>query len=178
MLFRKLLTLVLFTAILIVLGTSTGFCADVAKIGTVSFQKILNNSAAGKAAKNTINKEGQSMNADLEKLQNDIKELQETLKDSGAGVMTDAARENQQWELNKKVNEAKALKSRYERKIQELQIKLIQDVKKDVLKIIADYAKKQGYLLILEDINLVYAPQSLDITDKIIQLYDASYSKK
>jgi Skp family chaperone for outer membrane proteins len=119
------------------------------------------------------------MNADLEKLQKEIKELQELLSKEGeAGVMNNSARENKRWELDRKINEVKALKKRYDRKIQELQIRLINGVKKNVLEIIADYSKKEGYLLVLEDINIVYAPQSLDITDKIIQLYDASHNKK
>ena len=118
------------------------------------------------------------MNADLEKLQNEIKELKQMLeKDGGSGLLNETARENKRWELDRKVNEVKALKRRFDRKIQELQIRLINGVKKDVLKIVADYSKKEGYLLVLEDINIVYAPQALDITDKIIQLYDKSYAK-
>lgn len=172
----------IFTAILITVlisGNSIGFCADVAKIGIVNFEKIFNNSATGKKVKSQINKEGKSMNADLEKIQKEIKDLQEQLgKDAGAGVMSDSARESKQWELNRKIDEVKALKKRFDRKIQILQRKLINNVKKEVLKIIADYSKKEGYLLVLEDINIVYAPQTLDITDKVIQLYDASSSKK
>lgn len=176
---RKLTMSLAILVTVLISGTSMGLCADVAKIGTVNFEKIFNNSAAGKNVKNQINKEGRSMNADLEKIQKEIKELQEQLgKDADAGVMSASARENKQWELNRKIDEVKALKKRYDRKIQALQIKLINDVKKDVLNIIADYSKKEGYLLVLEDINIVYAPQALDITDKIIQLYDASYSKK
>jgi len=176
--FRKLMMCIAIGATVIAFGTSNGFCADVAKIGTVNFQKIFNNSAAGKAVKNQITKEGRGMNADLEKIQKEIDELQKMLKDSDSGVMNDTARENKQWELGRKINEVKALKKRFDRKIQELQVRLINGVKKDVLEIISAYGKKEGFLLVLEDINIVYAPQTLDITDKIIQLYDASYSKK
>jgi len=177
--FRKLMISIIIGAFLVAFGISEGICADVAKIGTVSFEKIFNNSAGGKAVKNQINKEGRGMNADLEKIQKEIKELQQMLeKDGGSGVLNESARENKKWELDRKINEVKALKRRFDRKIQELQIRLINGVKKDVLKIVADYSKKEGYLLIIEDINIVYAPQTLDITDKIIQLYDKSYAKK
>ena len=177
--FRNTMISILIGAFLITFGISEGLCADVAKIGTVSFEKIFNNSAGGKAVKDQINKEGRSMNADLEKVQKEIKELQQLLeKDGGSGVMNESARENKKWELDRKINEVKALKRRFDRKIQELQIRLINGVKKDVLKIVADYSKKEGYLLVIEDINIVYAPQALDITDTIIQLYDKSYAKR
>lgn len=177
--FRKLLLFIMIGVALGTLGIADGFCADVAKIGTVSFEKIFNNSAGGKAVKNQIQKEGRSMNADLEKIQKEIKELQQLLeKDGGSGVLNETARENKRWELDRKINEVKALKRRFDRKIQELQVRLVNSVKKDVLKIVAEYSKKEGYLLIIEDINIVYAPQTLDITDKIIQIYDKSYAKK
>jgi len=177
--FRKILISIMIGAAFVTFGISDGLCADVAKIGTVSFEKIFNNSAGGKAVKNQINQEGRGMNSDLEKIQKEIKELQQLLeKDGGTGVMNDSARENKRWELDRKVNEVKALKRRFDRKIQELQIRLINTVKKDVLQIVADYSKKEGYLLVIEDVNIVYAPKTLDITDKIIQLYDKSYTKK
>lgn len=176
---HKLLMMITILSTVLISGVSMGFCADVAKIGTINFEKIFNNSAAGKNVKNQINKQGRGMNADLEKFQKDIKALQEELKkDAETGVLNDTARETKQWELNRKIDEVKALKKRFDRKIQTLQVKLINGVKKDVLKIVSDYSKKEGYLLIMEDINIVYAPKTLDITDKIIQLYDASYSKK
>lgn len=176
---RKIVLVLLVGAIVITFGSTKGMCADVAKIGIVNFQKIFNNSAAGKAVKQKITKEGRRMNSDLEKLQKEIKELQQMLgKDGGTGVLNETAKEDKRWELDRKINEVKALKKRYDRKIQELQVRLINGVKKDVLKIIADYSKKEGYLLVLEDINIVYAPQTLDITDKVIHLYDASHAKK
>ena len=76
------------------------------------------------------------------------------------------------------IDEVKALKKRFDRKIQELQVRLINEVRKDVLGIITEYGQKEGYLMIIEDINVVYTPKTLDITDKIIQLYDVQYSKK
>lgn len=176
---RKLISPIAVAVALILLNSSTGFCADVAKIGTVNFQKIFNSSAAGKAVKNQINQEGRGMNANLEKIQDEIKKLQEMLtKDESAGVLDETAKENKKWELERKIDEVKALKKRYDRKIQELQVRLINGVRKDVLGIISDFGKKEGYLMIIEDINVVYTPKTLDITDKIIQLYDAQYSKK
>jgi outer membrane protein len=176
---RNLLIILALSIFFTTLGPSSAFSADVAKIGTVNFEKIFNNSTSGKAAKKTIKDEGQRMNADLEKIQNDIKALQQMLgTDGSAAVMNDSARENKQWELNRKIDEVKALKKRFDRKLQELQMRLINGVRKEVLSIIHEYGKKEGYLLIMEDINLVYAPQTIDITDKIVHLYNTQKSKQ
>jgi outer membrane protein len=176
---RKLIKLIMMTTVLLTLFGNNGFCADVAKIGTVNFEKIFNSSAGGKAVKNQINEEGRSMNAQLEKIQKEIKDLQKMLSnDSSAGVLDESAKENKRWELERKIDEVKALKNRFDRKIQELQVRLINGVRKDVLGIITEYGQKEGYLMIIEDINVVYTPKTLDITDKIIQQYDVQYSKK
>jgi outer membrane protein len=176
---RKLTKLILLPTVLLAFFANSGFCADVAKIGTVNFEKIFNSSAGGKAVKNQINEEGRSMNAQLEKLEKEIKSLQDLLgKDSSAGLLDESAKESKQWELGRKIDEVKALKKRFDRKIQELQVRLINGVRKDVLGIITEVGQKEGYLMIIEDINVVYTPKTLDITDKIIQLYDVQYSKK
>lgn len=178
MLIRKIALMLAMGIALLTFWSPIGFCADVAKIGTVNFQKIFTNSTAGKAAKDKINSEGQRMNADLEKVQNEIKELQDLLgKDSDSGLMNEAARESKKWELDRKIAEVKALKKRFDRKIQELQRQLINQVRKDVFEIINEHGKKEGYLMIIEDLSVVYAPKSLDVTDKIIQLYNAQYAK-
>ena len=177
--FPKLIFLITLAVALFTFNSNNGFCADVAKIGTVNFEKIFNSSAAGKAVKNQINEAGRGMNADLEKIQKEIKELQDMLgKNDSAGVLDETAKENKRWELERKIDEVKALKKRFDRKIQEMQVKLINGVRKDVLGIISEYGQKEGYLMVIEDINVVYTPKTLDITDKIIQLYDAKYSKK
>ena len=176
---RKLNMIIGAAILLLAFWSTSAFCADVAKIGTVNFEKIFNNSAAGKSVKNQIQEEGRGMNAELEKIQNEIKGLQDMLsKDDSSGVMDETAKDNKRWELERKIEEVKALKKRFDRKIQGLQVRLINGVRKDVLGIISTYGKKEGYLMIIEDINVVYTPNTLDITDKIIQLYDVEYAKK
>ena len=78
-------------------GIPSGFCADVAKIGTVNFQKIFENSTTGKAVKAEINAQGQRMEQDLKAKGEEIKALEKRLGDD-AGVMSKEAREEQRWE--------------------------------------------------------------------------------
>jgi outer membrane protein len=148
-----------------------GFCADVAKIGTVNFQKIFENSTAGQAAKDKIQSEGQRMEQELKQKGEEINTLEKRLSQD-TGVMNKEARDEQRWELERKIDEVKALKRKYDRQIQELQNQLINEVRQNVLKLIQEYGKKEGYLLIVEDLTVVYAPQQLDITDVIIKQYN------
>jgi outer membrane protein len=164
-------------AFLLTNGATSGFCADVAKIGTINFQKIFENSNGGKAVKALINTEGQRMEQDLQQKGEEIKALESRLgKD--AGIMSKEAREELKWELDRKIADVKALKKKYDRKIQEMQVRLVNDVRQKVLDLIQSYGKKEGYLLIVEHISVVYAPGNLDITDVIIKLYNEQYAKR
>jgi len=160
-----------------IMGIPSGFGADVAKIGTVNFQKIFDNSKAGQKVKEEIKEEGQRMEADLKQTGDEIQQIKEMLE-RDAGVMNKDAREEKKWQYERKVEDVKALKRKYDRQIQELQMRLVNNVRKEVLAIIQEYGKREGYLLIMEDLNTVYSPESLDITDKVIQLYNAEHDKK
>jgi outer membrane protein len=176
--FRKKITIMMTTAaFLLAVAIPSGFCAGVVKIGTVNFQRIFENSTAGKATRDKINAEGKRMEDDLKKNGEAIKTLQKRLDDE-AGVMTKDAREDQKWELERKINDVKALKEKYNHRIQELQVQLVNEVRKNVLQIVQDYGKKEGYTLILEDISVVYAPQSYDLTDQIVKIYNDQYAKQ
>jgi outer membrane protein len=154
------------------IGIPSGFCADNAKIGTVNFQKIFENSTTGKAVKAEINAQGQRMEKDLKAKGDEIKALEKRLGDD-AGVMSKEAREEQRWEYERKIDEVKALKKKYDRQIQDLQMQRVNGVRQEVLQLIQEYGKKEGYLLIVEDVNVVYAPSNVDLTDEIIKRYNA-----
>ncbi len=175
-LFRSVFIVAMVFMVMLV-GIPGGFCADAAKIGTVSFQKIVENSTAGKAAKKEITEEGQRMEADLKKNGEELKALQEQLE-KDASVMSKEGREEKKWQLDRKMDDLKALKQKYDRKIQETQVRLVNKIRKDVFDIIQVYGKKEAYLLIIEDVNVVYAPDPIDITDEIVRLYNEKSKTK
>lgn len=173
---RKTLIILMVSVVFMLLANTIGFCADVAKIGTVNFQKIFDNSTTGKQVREEINQEGKRMETDLKQKGEEIKALEQLLE-RDAGVMSKDARDEKKWQLDRKIDDVKALKRKYDRQIQELQVRLVNQVRKDVLGVIQSYGKKEGYLLIIEDISVVYAPQAIDVTDKIIQLYNEESKK-
>lgn len=153
------------------------FGADVAKIGVVDFQKIFDASVFGKEIKAQINKKGQEMETDLKKKGAAIEELKKRLERESL-VMSKEMQSEKQREFRIKINDIKMLQKKYEREIQGLQKRLIGRIKKDVLLLISETGKKEGYLLIIEKIGVLYAPNSLDITDQIIKEFNENYTKK
>ncbi|MDJ0781154.1 MAG: OmpH family outer membrane protein [Desulfosarcinaceae bacterium] len=156
--------------------TQPVFAADVAKIGIVDFQKVFETSTAGKAAKDEINTQGKKLEADLKAKGSELEETKKRLERE-ALVMSREKREEKEREFRIQVNDFKSLQKKYERDLQRTQKRLLGEMRKDVLEIIAEVGKSEGYLMIIEKIGVLYAPSALDISDLIIQKYNEKMAK-
>ena len=162
--------------ILIFVFVFSSNAADVAKIGVVDFQRIFKNSTAGKAALAELTQQGKKMQAELEKKKSEIEEIQKTIERQAA-VISKAAREEKKRELQIKIYDFKNLEQKYRSEIKKNERKKVISIQKEALKIAQDIGKKEGYLIIFEKSVAVYVPKTLDLTDKVIQEYNAGYKK-
>ncbi len=154
--------------------TGTSSAADVAKIGVVDFQKILEISNAGKSAQGEINKQGKQMESDLKDRGTEIEEIEKKI-DRESMVMSKEVREEKQREMRIKIGDFKALQQKYMEDFKALENRIIGKIQKEVVELVQEIGKKEGYTLIVEKRTggVVYAPLSIDITDSVIQAYNA-----
>lgn len=165
------------SAMTLLVMASTGWSADVAKIGVVEFQGLLDNSDAGKKIKEEITTEGKKMEAELKEKGAEIEELKKRLERE-ALVMSKDMREEKEREFRIKVNDIKMLQKKYESDLQNLQKRLMGGLQKETLEIIDDIGKSEGYLLIMDKRGVLYSPSTIDITDEVIKRHNAKFSKK
>ncbi len=174
---HKWLGFIVLLAAIIMISAGQAPCADVAKIGVIDFQKIFEKSEAGKNIKQEINQQGRRMEEDLKFRGKQIEALKKQLERE-ALVMSREKRDEKEREFRIKINDLKSLKQKYEKEIQQLQKRLINRVRRQVLDIVTEIGKKEGYLLIIEQIGVVYAPESVNLTDRVIQVYNERYKQK
>ncbi len=153
--------------------------ADVAKIGIIDFQRILETSSAGKKAQAEIAKQGKQMEADLKEKGAEIEEIKKKLERE-ALVMSKEMREEREREIRIKINDFKSLQKKYMTDFKMQEQRLVGRIQKDIFKIVEEIGKKEGYLLILErrEAGVLYFPKTNDITDKIIQMYNAKFAQQ
>ncbi len=163
--------------ILVVFGSvEIGFCADVAKVGVVEFQRLFENSEAGKDIKEEITAQGKKMEAELKEKGAEIEELKKRLERE-ALVMSKEMREEKEREFRIKVNDIKTLQKKYEAELQGMQRKLMAGIQSETLAIVEEIGKAGGYLLIMDKRGVLYSPSTIDITDEVIKKYNAQYVK-
>ena len=165
------------TILVTLLAATYGFAADVAKIGVIDAQKVLMESDAGKAVQAEINKVGQEMQAKLETLGKEIKDLEQKLERESM-VMTKALREEKAREIRIKVNDFKAQQKQYRQELQGLEKKHLGRIRNEILAVAEEIGKEGNYLLIVENVGILYSPNSIDITDTLIKKYNAANQAK
>ena len=156
--------------------------AEVQKIGVIDLQKIIDKSNAGKRSSVEIKSQGKKMEQILKKKGAEIEDLKKTL-DQKALVMSDEAREAKEQDLRAKIQDFRSLERRYQDVLRELNVNLSRKITKDVFEIVERTGKAGGYSLIIDRRvgGVVYAPNAIDITDKVIEEYnlmDAKRNKK
>ena len=161
------------------LFVSSTYAADVAKIGLIDFQKILTTSNAGKEAQKKIAAKGQKLQADL-KAKGDAIEQEKANYERESTVMTNEARADKERELKIKALDFQDLETKYKSDFTAYNKELVNQFKADVLNVVDQIGKKEGFLLILEksEGGVVYAPSTIDITDQVIQKYNELFDKK
>ncbi len=153
--------------------------AEVQKIGVIDLQKIIDKSNPGKRSSVEIKSQGKKMEQILKKKGAEIEELRKTV-DQKALVMSNEAREAKEQDLRVKINDLKSLQRRYQDVLRDLNINLSKQITKDVFEIVEGIGKRAGYSLIIDRRagGVVYAPNVLDITDKVIEEYNAMDAKR
>jgi outer membrane protein len=92
-------------------------------------------------------------------------------------VMSKEMREEKEREQRIKVNDFKTLQKKYRAELQTLQGQLMQQLQSDVTALTQEIGKKEGYLLIMDKRGVIYAPNSVDLSDKLIQQLNQKSAK-
>ncbi len=147
--------------------------ADIAKIGVVNFQRILSESEPGQDIQARLQAKGGEMESDLRSLGKEIEALEEELKQR-ATVISKEKREEIRREMDIKRYDLQSKQKKYQSELRELESKMLEKLQTEIFSLAEEIGKKEGYLLIIEKSAAIYYPSSIDITDQLIEKYNAS----
>ncbi|TWI68159.1 periplasmic chaperone for outer membrane proteins Skp [Desulfobotulus alkaliphilus] len=162
--------------LLCLMFAGTAFAADVAKIGVFDFETFLRNSKAGQQAKNQVAEEARKLEAQLEMKKQEIEKMRDSLMRE-AMVLSDEARSQRERDLQIKAMDLRNMEQRFTRSFNQQQNDIMARIQGQVRELIQEIGEKENYLLILENIGVVYAPDRVDITERLILKHDEKYGK-
>jgi len=143
------------------------------KVGIIDTQKIVSDSKAGKAAQVVFNRELETKQASYNTKQKELQTIQEELA-TKAKDMTASVYSEKTAKYSKIKKELERMKSETEEDLKARNTELNRKLYTEIAAIVSEYCKKEKFTLILEKTYVAAYDGAIDITDKIIQLYDAS----
>ena len=137
------------------------------KIGVVDLDRLVRESPqAQKAKKNMAERFAKRKNA-LEKASDELQSEMDRLKNNSES-MSDEERERLSSKIRDDKHQLQLKQSQYNDDVSDAEQKELDHMRSDLRQVIDDYAKNNGYDLIMGD-SVLYASDSVNITDAILQ---------
>ncbi len=145
------------------------------KIAIIDVQRIIRESAVGKAAIAKVQQLNEQISADLKAKQEDARQLQKRIVEGKMSLAEDKLKQMQA-ELEGKAIELDRAREDGERRLEKAQAEAFGPIEEQVMPIIQQVGKEGGYTLIFRkfESGLVYAADGIDITASVISRLDAS----
>lgn len=161
------------------LNTSVASAAEI-KIGVMNVQKVLVESATGKAAKNIVEAKAKELKNKFQNEENALTAMQQDIEKKSSAWSTEK-KETQTREFQKKGREyqAKTEDARFE--LKQLQDKELEPILKALDGVVQDYGKRNGYTVILDSNprgGTVYVNPAIDVSADLIKALDQAMTKK
>lgn len=171
---RRMSWKVLGLAALLVAGAAFSAYAEDTRIGYVDMRKVLNESKAGKRAKDDIEKLVKQRQGVLDREQQQLKSMREAYEKEQL-LLSDAQKQAKQREFEEKVRAFQQSTAEAEREVQQKQNEYRRKAIPDIQAIIRDLAKAEKLTLVFEknEMPVLYAIDGPDLTAKVIQRLDA-----
>ena len=156
------------------LFAAAGATAQQLKIGYVDLQRALNESEAGKAAKERFKVQVDRLQVDLKKKKDQLDSLKEQLEKKTSVMKEDEAR-NMQKDYEKKLRDFERSYKDSQGELQQKDNELTVELLKELQGVIEQFGKEGGYSIILEQSSssVLYGSPELDLTEQIITRYNA-----
>ncbi len=141
------------------------------KLGYINMLKVEKESLAGKQALKTLEKMAADKQAKIEERRKEIEKMQKEL-DKQSSIISSDERQRREDKLQREYKNYQRYYSDSQDELSKKKEELANKMFDEVTGVIQKYGKEEGYTLILDRSVVLYAPEAVDITDKIIKAYD------
>ncbi len=178
--------MVFITSMLCALALSASFLAGTvfaaeatAKIGYVDLRVALNDSDAGKKAKIELESLIKTKQTAIDEKGKGIEKLKADLEKQ-ASVLSADAKKSKEDEIERLMRDYQRLVQDSQNDVKKKEGELTGSIIKDLRDVVEKIGHDEGYALILENVEgiILYSRKDLDITDKVVKIYNEKKPKK
>lgn len=174
---RHAVTLV---AALLLAATAPKLYAQTTRIAVVDLQRALNETEDGRRAKAKLKRLFKQRQQALDKSQNELKALKEQIEQQVKAGVSEKVLQERAAEYQKALIELQSKYMEYQRELAEQEARLTREIIARMERILRRIGQAEGYTLIIErnEGGVVWVPSNLDLTDQVIQRYNAGEGRE
>jgi len=148
------------------------------KIAVINTEQILLESQAGKKAMADLKKAQEQKEAEIERQQKEIRDLQAKIDEGRLSLAQDKLADLEK-QLEDKVTVIRRMQEDASKDLNKRKDDILGSIDQRVMPVINQVGKEQGYTLIFRkfESGLIYADEAIDITSAVIKRLDASAGK-
>jgi outer membrane protein len=151
-------------------GTGTSL-----RIGVINVERLVQESALGKEAFSRVKKLNDVKKEEGDKLQKELRDMEQKLADQGAALAEDK-RDALQKSYQEKAIAFKRFQDDANRELEAAQKKELGELERRVFPVINQLGKDRGFTLIFNKFQsgLVYADEAVDLTDEVLKVFNTT----
>ncbi|MEK6602111.1 MAG: OmpH family outer membrane protein [Candidatus Binatota bacterium] len=142
------------------------------RIGVVEIQRVISESRPGKMAKEKFRAQVKKIEGDLLKEKQEVEKLKGEF-DKKSPLMKEEDRRNLEKEIQRRERGYVLSTRDFQEELRQREGEMTAEIFKDIVKVVSDVGKAEKFLLILERSQVPYSDDAIDITKKVIDLYDS-----
>jgi outer membrane protein len=148
------------------------------RLAYVDLQKALNLCKAGQDAKEKFAKKVEKAEQSLAGRQEELKKLQEVLEKQGS-MLNEAALKEKKKDYEAKLRDFKRLYDESQEELKAQDNEAVKEILSELVKATQSYGKEKGFTFVFEksESALLFADETMEITDEIIKRYDTAYAQ-
>jgi outer membrane protein len=159
-------------ALCLFLSAETAWSQERVKIGFIDVQRAISESQAGKRAKEKFQAQIKKAEGDLLKEKSELERLKADLDKKGP-LLKDEEKRNLEAELQRRYTNYQRGMTDQQQDLRQKESEMTADILKQLEKIVNEVGKAEKFTLILERSQVLYSDQGIDITNRVIDAYNA-----
>lgn len=142
------------------------------KIGVVNSQDVVMNSEAGKRAMQDLQNKAAAKQQELTRQSDELKKMDENFRKQSVTLSAEA-KAKMQSEMEAKFKKMMDDQNNFNQQMGQEQQKTLEPLMKTFDQVVADYAKKNGFSMIIERRAVLY-PGNMDVTPDVTKEFDSA----
>ena len=138
------------------------------KLGYVNLGKVFDGYMKTKSSDSVLEKKGKQKEAELEGRLNELKKMRENLE-----LLNPDARDSKAKEIEERSDDLQRFRNNTARDLRRERDKIAKDLLEEIQQTLVEYAKANGFSLIVDSQALLYGQEAYDVTDEVLNLLNS-----